>query len=309
MKPIIASVLLALMTLATFAPAWAQGDPADDVFSMVDRAQVQVEQLLQDLGEGANGAQLYSEASTALVYLLTVEEQLKALDSAQWGKVREHAVLLEAQAEAGDTEAMKATAPALLQELDVLKDAVMSWQEEGVAIFIQDYGAYTGKEIAIPIQVEKVPSSGISAFELALRFTSETVEVTAVKFPLGDGEKDIDNETGRMMLRASDVGLKGDGQLEQTLAEVVFRVIGKERDVCLISFERGDVFDLEGDVIPSTSANGSLRVLAGTDSGGGGTVAGQSGLHWSLIVLFSVIGAVVAGGLIVIGSRLVFAKR
>lgn len=309
MKPIVASLLAALMTLAVFGPVWAQGDPADDVFSMVDRAQVQVEQLLQDLGKGANGAQLYSEASTALVYLLTVEEQLKALDPAQWGKVREHAVLLEAQAEADDTEAMKSTVPVLLQELDVLKEAVSSWQEEGVAMFVQDYGAYTGKEIAIPIQVEKVPSSGISAFELALRFTSETVEVTAVKFPRGDGEKDIDNETGRVMLRASNVDLKGDGPSEQTLAEVVFRVIGKERDVCLISFERGDVFDLEGNGIPSTSANGSLRVLAGTDSGGGGAVAEQSGLHWSLIVVFSVIGAAVAGGLIVIGSRLVFAKR
>ena len=104
MKPIVAFLLAALMTLAVSGPVWAQGEPADDVFSMVDRAQVQVEQLLQDLGKGANGAQIYSEASTALVYLLTVEEQLKALDSVQWGKVREHAVLLEAQAEAAGVQ-------------------------------------------------------------------------------------------------------------------------------------------------------------------------------------------------------------
>ena len=297
------------MTLVITVPVWAQGEPSDDVFSMVDRAQVQLEQLLVGLESDADQSQLYSEASTALVYLLTVREQLNALDAEQWGKVREHAVLLESQAEAGDREAMKSTVPVFLQELIVLKEAVSSWKEEGVAILIQDYGASPGKEISIPIQIEKVPSSGISGFELGLRFTSEVVEATDVRFPRGDGEKEIDNKTGRVLIRASKVGLKGDEPPGQTLAEVVFRVIGKERDVCLLSFERGEVLDLEGNVIPSTSANGSLRVLPAPDSGGDAETPAQSGLHWSLIVVLSIAGVAVAAGLILLGARLVFAKR
>jgi hypothetical protein len=183
---------------------------------------------------------------------------------------------------------------------------VATWQQKGASLTIADYGVNAGDTITVPVVLEQMPSSVIDRFEIGLRFDPEVVQATEARAPQGRAESTIDNLTGRVLVKAYDIGLAPGTTPPPTILNVSLQVRGKERDVCILSFERAALFDEKNEQIPTTAANGSVRILA---SNGSVTPSQKTNINWGVIAGVSAAGLLLAASLIMLGIRILFSKR
>ncbi|MDP3063236.1 MAG: cohesin domain-containing protein [Chloroflexota bacterium] len=255
-------VFLATVLTTTMAGVAAAQEPTpDEVLTMLDRVQAQLQQMSSDLDSGASQQKLVQDASGALALLLSVEESLKPLYQ-DWPTLRGHAESLYQQAAQAPPDTLRPIIASIQEGIVQAREAAQRWKAGGTSLTLEDVGAYPGEETWVSLSLARVPAAGVASYDATISFNADVLRVTNVTFTKGRGNWKTESGAGAITLHGD--GLKlGATQQPQELARVDVLVLGQEKEMSVLSLRGLAVYDGAGGRVPVTATDGSVRVLAG----------------------------------------------